>query len=275
MPENFNKWASQNKDRIARAEQRGTLPYFVRDNRERVKQAVKQGDGLIIKEGGMKGDAKGGHLGRKEEHEAYVAYSKKGNSVTSLTEAQKQNRNQLAEMLGIRNDEIQDFMTHEQADGQEPNTDYRKGGVYRFNCQSCVVAYEARRRGLNVTALGYDSTKGSPSELLSNDCSLAFQNANVRIVNPKGKQLSQKMIDDATKNQGRYFFGWDKKGGDGHIIIAERMKDNTLVFYDPQDGSVWNNSEIIRYSKGAKVTSMRVDNLLLNNEIVKAVTRLV
>lgn len=44
MPENFNKWASLNQDRIARAEQRGTLPYFVRDNRERVKQAVKQGD---------------------------------------------------------------------------------------------------------------------------------------------------------------------------------------------------------------------------------------
>lgn len=48
MPENFNKWASLNQDRIARAEQRGTLPYFVRDNRERVKQAVKQGD--VIKE---------------------------------------------------------------------------------------------------------------------------------------------------------------------------------------------------------------------------------
>ena len=48
MPENFNKWASLNQDRIARAEQRGTLPYFVRDNRERVKQAVKHGD--VIKE---------------------------------------------------------------------------------------------------------------------------------------------------------------------------------------------------------------------------------
>ena len=46
LPENFNKWASQNKDRIARAEQRGTQPYFVRDNRERIKQAVKKGDVL-------------------------------------------------------------------------------------------------------------------------------------------------------------------------------------------------------------------------------------
>ena len=44
LPDNFKQWAVQNKDRIARAEQRGTLPYFVRDNRERVKQAIKQGD---------------------------------------------------------------------------------------------------------------------------------------------------------------------------------------------------------------------------------------
>ncbi|MBR5898819.1 MAG: hypothetical protein IKZ14_05060 [Muribaculaceae bacterium] len=77
LPDNFNKWASQNKDRIARAEQRGTLPYFVRDNRERVKQAVKQGDVMMEKEGGLKGGAKGSHLGRKEEHEAYVALARK------------------------------------------------------------------------------------------------------------------------------------------------------------------------------------------------------
>jgi hypothetical protein len=185
MPENFNKWASLNQDRIARAEQRGTLPYFVRDNRERVKQAVKQGNGLIIKEGGMKGGAKGGHLGRKEEHEAYVAYNKKGNSVTKLSDAQKQNRNQLAEMLGIRNEEISPFMPHETADGQNPNKDYKNGGVYTINCQSCVVAYEARRRGLNVTALGYDPAINSPSYKLSNDCTLAFQEAKVRVVNPK------------------------------------------------------------------------------------------
>lgn len=178
-------------------------------------------------------------------------------------------------MLGIRNDEIQDFMTHEQADGQEPNTDYRKGGVYRLNCQSCVVAYEARRRGLNVTALGYDSTKGSPSELLSNDCSLAFQNANVRIVNPKGKQLSQKMIDDATKNQGRYFFGWDKKGGDGHIIIAERMKDNTLVFYDPQIGEYLGNNLIMQYSKGMSVSILKVDTLLMDAQFVSQILRVI
>ncbi len=44
LPDNFKQWAAQNKDRIARAESRGTQPYFVRDNRERVKRAIKQGE---------------------------------------------------------------------------------------------------------------------------------------------------------------------------------------------------------------------------------------
>ena len=83
------------------------------------------------------------------------------------------------------------------------------------------------------------------------------------------------MIDDATKKQGRYFFGWDKKGGDGHIIIAERMKDNTLVFYDPQIGECWSKKQIIGMAQGGKVTSMKVDKLLMNNDFVKELLRMI
>ena len=100
--------------------------------------------------------------------------------------------------------------------------------------------------GLNVTALGYYDNPNSPSYILSRDSTLAFHNASAIIVNPKGKRLNLKMLNGATKEQGRYFFGWDKKGSDGHIIIAERMKDKTLVFYDPQDGSYWSK---MTYSK--------------------------
>ncbi len=44
LPDNFKQWVTLNKDSIARAESRGTQPYFVRDNRERVKRAIKQGE---------------------------------------------------------------------------------------------------------------------------------------------------------------------------------------------------------------------------------------
>lgn len=56
---------------------------------------------------------------------------------------------------------------------------------------------------------------------------------------------------------------------------AERMKYNTLVFYDPQNGEYWSVSNIMQYSHGAKVTSMRVDNLLMDNEFVKNLIRLI
>ena len=82
------------------------------------------------------------------------------------------------------------------------------------------------------------------------------------------------MLNGATKEQGRYFFGWDKKGSDGHIIIAERMKDKTLVFYDPQDDSYWSENDILKNTMGYKVTSMRVDNLLLKNAFVKNLMRI-
>ena len=44
-------------------------------------------------------------------------------------------------------------MNFRQADGGAPNPNYRKGGGYATNCQTCTVAYELRRRGFNVEAL--------------------------------------------------------------------------------------------------------------------------
>ena len=87
---------------------------------------------------------RGQHLGRKEENEAYIAFDKKGNSVTTLTDKQIENRNQLAEMLGIRKEEILPFMPHEAADAKNLNKNYKIGTPFDNNYQSCVVAYEAR-----------------------------------------------------------------------------------------------------------------------------------
>lgn len=167
---------ANNQDRIAKAEQRGTLPYFVRDNREML------GLAKTTNSGGMKG---GKHLGCKEEKEAYIAYSRKGNSVTTLTKEQIANRNELAELLGIPKEEILPFMEHQEANKRFANIDYGKNESFFNNCQSCVVAYEARRRGLDVTALGYDYNTNSPSYRLSEDCSLSFKNANVQIITEK------------------------------------------------------------------------------------------
>lgn len=45
---------------------------------------------------------------------------------------------------------------------------------YSVNCQTCVVANEARRRGYNVRALPNNKKPDSPTYLLSRDTSLAY-----------------------------------------------------------------------------------------------------
>ena len=45
VPQGFKTWVANNQDRIARAENRGTLPYFVRDNRAIV-TAIKKGESI-------------------------------------------------------------------------------------------------------------------------------------------------------------------------------------------------------------------------------------
>lgn len=51
-------------------------------------------------------------------------------------------------------------MNHDDANELKGNPNYTLGGGYRINCQSCVVAYEMRRRGYDVEANQKHETKG-------------------------------------------------------------------------------------------------------------------
>ena len=42
VPQGFKTWVANNQDRISKAEKRGTLPYFVRDNKA-VVRAIQNG----------------------------------------------------------------------------------------------------------------------------------------------------------------------------------------------------------------------------------------
>lgn len=53
------------------------------------------------------------------------------------------------------------------------------------------------------------------------------------------------------------------------------MKDNTLVFYDSLISRCWSVSQIIEMSQGGKVTSMKVDRLLMNNDFIKDLLRMI
>lgn len=46
VPQGFKDWIKDNEERIERAEKRGTLPYFIRDNKSVVTNILKGGSGI-------------------------------------------------------------------------------------------------------------------------------------------------------------------------------------------------------------------------------------
>jgi len=76
------------------------------------------------------------------------------------------NLNDVESKLGIKRGKEMNFLD---ANEQKGNANYSKGGGYKVNCQSCVVANELRRRGFDVTAQENTKKKGSaPYELSKN-----------------------------------------------------------------------------------------------------------
>ncbi|MGI6500024.1 MAG: toxin glutamine deamidase domain-containing protein [Anaerostipes sp.] len=145
---------------------------------------------------------------------------------------------------------------------------------WRYNCQRCVMAYEARRRGYNVVAKprGTDGErlpimmdpKGWPSvyknfQLI--DCSANLgTGAKIR-------------VDDTVKNWGDNARGivrvrWKPEcGGGGHVFIVERVNGVTR-YMDPQNGKL-DVSKYFFNAAGQGVTCMRTDDLKFTNLIDK------
>ncbi len=172
-------------------------------------------------------------------------------------------------------------MTFFEADGGKANPYYGKKfevdgkeydlSGYDTNCQTCVVAYEARRRGYNVRALPNLGNKYIKQ--LSKEPSLAYIGKDgVSPVYLK-KSENERLIDfleREVKKGARYVlkFYWDDAPY-GHIISVERGRTfgNDVQLYDPQTGE---NDTIISYysMRASNFQLMRVDNLEFNYEYV-------
>lgn len=144
-------------------------------------------------------------------------------------------------------------MSREEADGGNVNPHYNdeqsRSDGYRTNCQSCVVAYEARLRGYNVEVL--PNKKGSVLEKLSHhskDAWIDLNTGEVAEVDNLSSSSAKKMyneLDSKIEKGKRYVFRmvW-KRDVCGHVVSMGK-DDKGMYLYDPQSGKTFREDELI------------------------------
>ena len=146
-------------------------------------------------------------------------------------------------------------MSFADADAQRSNPGWENNPQRMDNCQTCVVAYELRRRGYDVEAkprthqnydqekMSYDpcwawrvpGTKDMPQIIKSDE---SFESAD------KAIEHLNNTIEDGKRYTMNFVWG-DGRGA--HIIIAEKTDGKTWLF-DPQSGnSITSESEVKEY----------------------------
>ena len=184
-------------------------------------------------------------------------------------------------------------MTFEEANELRGNINYGKASEYSVNCQSCVVANELRRRGYNVTALPNLQKTGNIPYELSMRTNWAWIDPKTMVMPKKQtaggiyditrsgalksksiKELTKELVE-LVKEPGRYHIDFSWKGrNSGHIITLEKSLDGKIVIYDPQTGKIKNWGELSKeISLKYGVNVLRVDNLLVNTDIINGIVK--
>lgn len=272
VPEAFKDWVRDNADRIEAAEKRGTQPYFIADNKGYVEEALKTRDGDSEGESSDNQRPRYGSamkLGRRAAREAMEIVENIG--APMLSEEQKENIAQLATEFGVSKKEIvpMSFL-----DADEGKSNPFKDDV---NCQSCVVAYFARRQGLDCYALPYDNNPNGAMFKLGE----RFQDA---WINPKtGKVVEPTELRGKTDDEiisklkrringnGEYVLGINRKNGEGHVISIIRNGDD-IILHDEQkakDSERYLNIDALSNIDYLEV--LKVDRYILNIQVAKSV----
>lgn len=211
-------------------------------------------------------------LGRASQKEASKIVETIGKPI--LNEVQKQNICSLANALGIPDSGIKP-MTFIDADqgASNPTKD-------QDNCQSCVVSFTARRRGLDCVAKAYDYKNGAMFDLGEN-----FQNA---WINPKTGKIIQPTIikgkDDTDtisklkkllSKDGEYILGFNGNDGIGHVVNVITIKGHIIIHDEQISKESDRYSSIDSFSDIDYFEVIKIDNAILNIEIAKEVIAIV
>ena len=119
-----------------------------------------------------------------------------------------------------------------------------KDTAYRRNCQRCVIAYEARRRGYDVTAAPKIQTRSEPFSNMHNKSQgwpTTFENGPESIVKCFGEDAedTRKLVIDQMRSYGEGARAIirivQNSNGGKHVFVSECHEGN-VVFLDPQSG---------------------------------------
>lgn len=197
-------------------------------------------------------------------------------------------------------------MTHEQADEGRGNPHYGEGRQFNNNCQSCVVAYEARLRGYDVEAQPRSNSNEVQNNLARNqeyawvDPATGLSPVSLKNEpNIRTSKQAHKWLDQNVEEGGRYEFshGWKGTNGRyGHVVSVSKDSKGALSIFDPQNGKLYTGDEVTEYMNRVKPTYsvkkwsmetrsgvkseslgrlrlLRVDNMQINEKVANAVLR--
>lgn len=262
VPQAFRDWLEDNDERLQKA---ASYPYFVADNSKYT--GVSPHYGHI-------GYATGTKLGRAAAREAFEAYENV--PAPTFSAEVTQNTKEIAEAMGFEGAITP--MTFAEANNGKGNISFREGDEFTQNCQMTAPVHEARLRGLNVTALGYDRSEDSVSYLLGEHWEMIW-------INPKTGKTPEltllrddsydklvSKVNEATKSKGRYHIGINMPHNSGHIVTAERLDSGKLVFYDAQNGVPFRLEEYAE-RRVESFEVLKVNKLLLRKELFTKIAR--
>jgi len=213
--------------------------------------------------------------GRKPAHIGEIRnwqgqkFQKQGNGSWKLIVENKDKTNQLLlkanlNAIGQRyRIPLGEPMTFDEADGMKTNPNYFKNDSYKTNCQTCVVVYELRRRGFDISAKRKDANLWNQTRTAreSNWCFNDTEREKITQSQSLDDYLSN--IENLTKEEGRYHidFGfWSSYNSRKyfHVVTLERTKGE-LFLYDPQNGK---KSNIRDYFTGYSLIIGHQGNLI-------------
>lgn len=163
---------------------------------------------------------------------------------------------------------------------------------YSENCQRCVVAYEMRRRGYDVTAQStFRGDKLPAIAKIDEKRGIfhaywrgAFQHAKTENVSAKGvehntKAAEAQVISNIEAKMREYGNGSRAviqilyRGGGGHVFNVEN-DNGRIVYVEAQAGTLKNFNRTMSHVKTDAVNIVRVDNLRPSERIKKSVIQI-